>query len=144
MTLLLLRPLPLPLVPNPTLTPGSVLPNVTAADVCTPGWARAHRNVPESEKRAVFQRYQITPSGTDFEIDHLISLQLGGDNSLANLWPQSYHTLVWNAHTKDQLENRLHWLVCHGQLSLADAQTAIRGDWRVAYRRYVQQTPSVP
>jgi len=128
----------LPLVPNPTLTPGSVLPNVTKADVCTPGWATSHRDVSEATKREVFSRYGITPNGKAFEVDHLISLQLGGDNSLANLWPQSYETPTWNAHTKDALENRLHWLVCHDQISLTEAQTAIRGDWRRAYQQYMK------
>jgi hypothetical protein len=40
-------------------------------------------------------------------VDHLIPLELGGSNDIANLWPQSYVT-VWNAHMKDRLENRLN------------------------------------
>src|SRR5690348_768885 len=33
--------------PDPKLTPGDILPSVTAADVCTPGWAHDHRDVNE-------------------------------------------------------------------------------------------------
>jgi hypothetical protein len=43
-----------------------------------------------------------------YEIDHLISLELGGSNDIRNLWPESFDTQPWNAHAKDRLENRLH------------------------------------
>ena len=38
---------------------------------------------------------------------------------------------------KDRLENKLHHLVCYGQLNLTAAQHAIVADWRVAYLKYV-------
>ena len=49
-------------------------------------------------------------------VTRLISLELGGSNSIRNLWPESYRTEPWNARTKDTLENRLHELVCSGKL----------------------------
>ena len=48
------------------------------------------------------------------EVDHLISLELGGSNAIRNLWPEPYAGR-WGARTKDVLENRLHDLVCEGQ-----------------------------
>jgi hypothetical protein len=62
-------------------------------------------------------------------VDHLISLELGGADVAENLWPQSYDTVTWNAHTKDKLEDRLHALVCAGRLPLEQAQRDIATDW---------------
>src|SRR6202047_21312 len=87
-------------------------------------------------KREVYREYGITSHGPgDYEVDHLISLELGGSNSIKNLWPQSYVTKPWNAHVKDALENRLHAMVCAGKMSLKDAQMQISGDWIACYKR---------
>jgi hypothetical protein len=37
---------------------------------------------------------------------------------------------------KDRLENRLHQMVCAGELDLTTAQQAIASDWIAAYKRY--------
>lgn len=132
---------PLPLRPDPNKTPGAVTsPAPSLKQLCTPGYSSKVRNVPDSEKTKVFAAYGIARSG-NFEVDHLISLELGGSNDIFNLWPQSYLTKTWNARQKDKLENRLHWLVCHGQLSVYDAQAAVSRDWIAAYVKYVD--PSV-
>jgi hypothetical protein len=75
------------------------------------------------------------------EVDHLISLELGGSNVIRNLWPEPYAG-KWGARTKDVLENRLHELVCEGRLVLASAQHQEARDWIAAYRRYVGSAPS--
>ena len=64
-------------------------------------------------------------------------LELGGADTEANLWPESYDTEPWNAHLKDLLEDRLHALVCHGEMPLQEAQSAFFGNWIDAYRRYI-------
>jgi hypothetical protein len=119
-----------------SLTPGDVLP-VTTADICTPGYTRKVRNVPAAVKRRVFASYGVTPKPGAYEVDHLISLELGGSNSIRNLWPQPY-TGPWNAHQKDALENRLHKLVCSGSLPLEQAQHDIASDWVSAYHKYIK------
>lgn len=125
----------LPLRPDPALTPGATLP-VTAEDICVSGYSEKVRNVPLDVKRQAYAEYGITQHAAgEFEVDHLISLELGGSNSLKNLWPQSYHTQPWNAHVKDALENALHEQVCTNQISLPDAQRAIATDWIGAYQR---------
>jgi hypothetical protein len=68
-------------------------------------------------------------------VDYLITPELGGVDSIRNLWPQPYST-VWNAHVKDMLEERLHALVCSGQVDLATAQREIATDWIGAYKKY--------
>jgi hypothetical protein len=42
---------------------------------------------------------------------------------------------------KDRLENRLHQMVCAGQLDLTTAQQAIASDWVAAYKRYGSPNP---
>ena len=76
------------------------------------------------------------PGGATYEIDHLIPLELGGSNDISNLWPQSY-VAPWGAHIKDELENRLHKLVCAGTITLPEAQNAITSNWIKAYEKYV-------
>src|SRR5271166_4776942 len=119
--------------------------DVTAQDVCTHGYARKVRDVPEEMKREVYREYGITSHGPgDYEIDHLISLELGGSNSIKNLWPESHRTSPWNAQVKDRLEDKLHELVCSGQLDLKTAQQAIASNWIEAYKKYVSPNPPVP
>jgi hypothetical protein len=120
--------------PDPTLTPGHTRP-VTLHELCTPGSSANARHVSSATKRQVFARYHVTPRPGAYEVDHLISLELGGSNDLENLWPQPYHGAL-NAHDKDQLENQLHALVCAGTVPLDEAQRAIATDWVAAMRRY--------
>jgi len=128
---------PAPLEPDASLTPGATLP-VTVADICTPGYSRKVRNVPSAVRRDVYREYRVArPMSGEYEVDHLISLELGGSNSVRNLWPQSRWTTPWNARVKDALENRLHRDVCAGRLDLATAQRDIAADWIAAYRRYM-------
>jgi hypothetical protein len=132
---------PQPILPDPKLTLGDAF-EVSAADVCTPGYSKKVRNVPASVKAEVYREYGVTQHHRgDYEIDHLVSLELGGSNSIKNLWPQSYRTRPWNARVKDRLENRLHELVCSGQLDLKTAQQAIASNWIEAYKRYVGPEP---
>jgi hypothetical protein len=114
------------------------MPGVTAAQVCQPGWASSHRDVPEAERRAVFAAYGVAYAQRGgYELDHLISLELGGDNTQANLWPEPHdHSGLPGSQTKDVVENRLHDLVCSGRLDLATAQHAIATNWPTALARY--------
>jgi hypothetical protein len=77
-------------LPNPQMTPGDTL-DVTTGDICVPGYSSKVRNVPTSVKDQVYREYGIlTHKAGQYEVDHLISLELGGSNSIRNLWPQSY------------------------------------------------------
>jgi hypothetical protein len=110
---------------------------VAKDDVCTPGYTKKVRAVPASLKRKVFTEYGIVnPPSRAYEVDHLISLELGGSNSIRNLWPQPYFGIEWNAHVKDALEDRLHAMVCNGDIEMSAAQDAISTDWIAAYKRY--------
>jgi len=130
-----------PIQPDSKLTPGAVLP-VTREDIIVPGYTKKVRNVPQSVKEQVYAEYGITSRAPgEFEVDHLISLELGGSNSIKNLWPQSYLTKPWNAHVKDRLEDKLHAMVRDNQIDLATAQHEIATDWIAAYKKYVGPEP---
>jgi hypothetical protein len=126
-------------LPDPKLTPGAVL-TTDMRDVCTPGWASAHRHVTAADRRAVLAAYGMSGVPADsIELDHSISLQLGGSNDRRNLWPQWYHPRgsrhpELGAYAKDSVENWLHKKVCAGEVALPDVQRVIAADWRIAYR----------
>jgi hypothetical protein len=111
--------------------------------VCVSGYSSSVRDVPDSEKEAVYARYGIPHVAYQHEVDHLVSLEVGGSNAITNLWPEPYAGR-WGARTKDVLENKLHELVCSGQLSLPYAQHIEAKNWVKAYRLYVGNTPSAP
>lgn len=122
-----------PILPNPVMTPGDVLPGVTREKICLSGYTGSVRNVSQNTRTSVFVMYFLDPRKERFEVDHLISLELGGSNDIKNLWPQSYNTRPWNAHVKDKLENRLHREICDGIISIEEAQEAVRNDWIKTY-----------
>lgn len=76
------------------------------------------------------------------EYDHLVPLGLGGAvNDPRNLWPEPNYPNVspdsYILNPKDELEDRLHDLVCAGSLPLSQAQQMIARDWVAAYRKWV-------
>jgi hypothetical protein len=109
-----------------TMTPGALNPNVTQANIhqtiCMHGWTRTVR--PPVEYTNVLKVRQMRAYGesgdpSDYQEDHLISLELGGDpRDPRNLWPEPYP----RASEVDRIENELNAKVCSGELTLADAQ----------------------
>src|SRR5260221_591596 len=93
------------------------------------------KEVYERMRDRAMQGYCDGPQGC--EVDHLISLELGGADTVDNLWPQPYDG-EWNAWDKDRLEARMHKLICTDRtLKLKDAQEEIRTDWKAIYKKYV-------
>jgi anti-sigma factor ChrR (cupin superfamily) len=122
-------------VPNRSLTPGVAM-QISKDAVCTSSPAK-NRMVPVALRRQVFEEYGIQRAEPQaYEVDYLITPALGGADDIRNLWPQSYSSTVWNARVKDALEDRLHDLVCDGQLDLKTAQRDIAADWVGAYKKY--------
>ncbi|MGA2877694.1 MAG: zf-HC2 domain-containing protein [Bryobacteraceae bacterium] len=122
-------------VPRPQLTPGAVRP-VMKSDVCAVSGNQV-LVVPVALQRRVFEEYGIRNARTDaYEVDYLITPELGGASDIRNLWPEPYSSTEWNARVKDALEQRLHQMVCDGQLDLATAQHDIATNWIAAYKKY--------
>ncbi len=125
-----------PNYPDPTLTPG-VTREVTVKELCRVGSTKDARHVTAKMKREVFHRYgfvdgEFKPG--DYEIDHFMSLEIGGANDINNLWPQPYKG-QWTARMKDVVETNLHRRMCKGQLTLTQIQMIIKSDWIKEYKR---------
>jgi hypothetical protein len=114
-------------------TPGEILRGATKAQICVLGYSRRVRRVSSSTKRRVFAEYGVRrhPLGS-YEVDHLVSLELGGSNGIANLWPEAAEPRP-GFHEKDRVENYLHAQVCAGKISLAKAQQEIATNWLAVY-----------
>ncbi len=125
-----------PVKPNHALTPGATRP-VSMGDVCSMPHEEVVKAVSTDLRAQVFAEYGVAPAHAgDYEIDYLIAPGLGGSEDIHNLWPEPYHSSVWNARVKDQLEERLHQLVCAHMLDLDTAQKDIATDWIAAYKKY--------
>jgi hypothetical protein len=131
------RNVPDPLArPQRALTPGTVR-TVAARDVCLSEPSADLREAPKRLQRRVFEEYGMPNARAElYEVDYLITPELGGAADLRNLWPEPYSDTVWNARVKDALEDRLHSMVCAGKLDLATAQREISTDWITAYKKY--------
>ncbi len=111
---------------DPVLTPGTLNPDVTQATlgttICVHGWTRTVRpptSYTSQLKLEQMASYGLTGSPSDYQEDHLISLELGGHpTDPANLWPEPYP----RAAEVDRIENELNDKVCSGDLTLAAAQ----------------------
>ena len=127
--------------PVPVFTPGAVSA-LTASALCA--GERPSRLVSADVRDQVLVEYgmQWTP-GDAYELDALITPELGGTTARANLWPQRYDA-VWNARVKDGLESLLAARVCAGTMPLRDAQNALALDWVDAYKRFFDTRTPLP
>jgi hypothetical protein len=125
-------------LPDPRCTPGAVDPAVTQGNlrstICHPGYTKAVR--PPSSQTGKFKYEVAYPAygerhSKKTELDHLVSLELGGANDAANLWPESPPT----PNPKDKVENALHAAICDGKVTLKAAQNAIASNWETAERK---------
>jgi hypothetical protein len=124
-------------LPDRRCSPGAYYSGLTEVVICGAGFrTSAIRNVPQSEKFAVEKEYGLEPAfyGRTIEIDHIVPLELGGSNSLVNLFPEPGAGTA-NYRVKDRLENRLRELVCAGTLSLGTARVRIVSNWEALYRQ---------
>ena len=115
-------------LPDSKCTPGAIL-STSTVEVCKLGYAKLVRDVSTDTKKAVFKAYGISyDNRNQYEVDHLISLELGGSNDISNLWPASYKIANGSA-DKNQFGSYLHAQVCAGKMTLSEAQKQISTDW---------------
>ena len=116
-------------LPDSACTPGAIFESATVSQICQPGYASSVRNVTTSTKNKAYAEYGITTHYTgQYEVDHLISLELGGSNDISNLWPELASPKP-GFHEKDKVENYLHDQVCAGKIGLREAQAQIATNW---------------
>jgi hypothetical protein len=130
----------------PSDVKGESVADLTAQKICSIKWGEDQRHVTDAMKAEVSHREGYSgnddprcdnPKSTTrrCEVDHLISRELGGADTVANLWIQPYAG-PWSATDKDRLENRLGRELCAKPTpaTLAAVRAAITGDWHKAYR----------
>jgi hypothetical protein len=116
-----------PLVPNPKLTPGKVAQR-----------DKDRSGVTVAMEQKIFARYRLPWSRrAEFKIDHLIPRELGGADTLDNLWPQSIRAKPYGADRKELLTEVLVARIAKGQITLAQAQEQISKDWIDAFIDHV-------
>lgn len=135
-------------LPDRRVTPGAISARVKPANIqrtiCRAGYSASIR---PSESYTTALKVKQLRAGyndrgdldtSDYEEDHLISLELGGSpTSAKNLWPEPYRPARGGADVKDKIEDKLHSLVCDGIMPLRAAQHAIASNWYAAYQKYI-------
>lgn len=128
-------------LPDPSCTPGAVDPAVTQdnidSTICTSGYTTTVR-----PPASTTDRFKVTSllayreaANRTIELDHLVSLELGGANSASNLWPELNRTgATGTTNPKDAVEGTIHKAVCDHRVKLVDAQNAMAGNWVLATR----------
>ena len=119
------------LLPDRSCTPGAIDPAVTQANIgstiCRAGYTDSVRP-PESQTEA-FKWGVAEPAygqhDVSGELDHLVPLELGGDNDARNLWVEAGPI----PNGKDAVENALSHAVCDGAITLRAAQREIARNW---------------
>jgi hypothetical protein len=114
------------LVADPGRTPGVLNPEVTQATIaqtiCTSGWTRTIRppvSYTNELKIRQMREYRVRGSPSDYQEDHLISLEIGGHpTDPRNLWPEPYP----HASEVDRIENEINDDICSGKITLAEGQ----------------------
>ena len=110
-------------LPNPKLTPGRVAIG-----------EKDRTGVSVAMEQKVLARYGLPwERRQEFKIDHLIPSQLGGADTIDNLWPQRLKARPYSAFRKELLTEVLLQRIRAGKMTLEQAQDEIRRDWIDAF-----------
>ena len=129
-------------IPDPTCTPGAYNPTLTLTVLKRAGFGtkcvRDKASKPAA-KATTYNWYGITHPDNNTganqvcELDHLVSLEIGGADTLDNIWPQCGPDAVTLNQRyfkqKDLVENFLAAQIRAGKMKLRDVQTGIASDW---------------
>lgn len=129
-------------IPDRNCTPGAINPTVTIDVLHDPHFRTScYRDgaTTAAQKNQTYEWYGIahpsqnTGRTQTCELDHLISLELGGADTLDNIWPQCGPDGVTLPERyfkeKDTVENYLAAEVRAGRMDLGEAQRGIATDW---------------
>jgi len=115
------------MLPNPKLTPGKVAES-----------EKDLRGVTAAMEQKVFARYKLPwQYRANFKIDHLIPRELGGADTIDNLWPQRVRVKPYGSDRKELLTEVLLQKVRANKMTVANAQEEIRRDWIDAFIDHV-------
>src|SRR5438105_1734779 len=137
-------------LPDRLCTPSATTPDVTQATItitiCVTAYAaqiRPAATYTNSLKIDHMRAYGYAAEAPgDFEEDHLIALELGGDpRDPKNLWPERL-TGGSGALQKDRVENWAHDEVCPGRMQPAHAQRRMAANWVELYNAMLVTIPT--
>lgn len=116
---------------NPQVTQATI-----STTICKTGWTATVRppvSYTDPLKVKQMQTIGLTPPASNYEEDHRLPLELGGNpTSEWNLSPEAHPT----SSSKDQDENTYKEQVCKGQTTLVVAQTQFIAKWLNAWPGY--------
>jgi hypothetical protein len=110
-------------------TPGTVALHIGLGQLCphlSVEWEGARRTLGDSDRQRVKALYGVGAGVRVAEWDHLVPRELGGADTIGNIWPMVNHD---QDQRKDRLENELHRQVCAHRLDLPEAQQRARTFW---------------
>lgn len=129
-------------VPDPACTPGAINPGLTLSVLQDKRFKTGCVRDKATKRHAkvlTYGWYGLRPPAHNSgqtqvcELDHFISLEIGGADTLDNIWPQCGPSRVELANRyfkqKDIVENYLAWLVKNNRMYLDEAQRGIADDW---------------
>jgi hypothetical protein len=111
------------LLPNPKLTPGRIAQS-----------EKDLRGVSVEMEQKVFARYKLPwTRRAAYKIDHLVPLELGGADTIDNLWPQRLRARPYGPDRKELLAEVLLRRIARKEITIEQAQEQIRNDWIDAF-----------
>jgi hypothetical protein len=133
--------------PDRRCSPGAYYSKLTKTVICSASFRTSTiRRVTDATGHKVEREYGLAPKayGKTVEIDYIVPLELGGSDSVANLYPEKARFSDGSPgyHVKDKLENRLHGMVCAGQIPLSAARHQIAADWEKLYAKVYAHAPT--
>ena len=115
------------LLPNPKFTPG----RVAATE-------KERGGITVVMEQKVFARYKLPWSARqEFKIDRLIPRELGGADTVDNLWPQPVRVKPYGADRKELLTEVMLEKIRRGRMTIEQAREEIRRDWIDAFIDHV-------
>ena len=129
-------------IPDPSCTPGAFNPTITVEIIDDPDFStkciRDQATTPR-EKSVTYSWYRLRPPANNdgqnqvCELDHLVPLELGGADTLDNIWPQcGPNGVALRARyfkLKDMVEDYLTAMVKAAKMDLDEARKGIATDW---------------
>ncbi len=130
-------------LPDFDCTPGAIFENATKEKICVSGYSKTVRIVSQSTKEDIYKSYGIkSRKPGQYQVDHFVSLALGGSNELANLWPEAAEPYP-GYNEKNLVTNYLREQVCEKNLPLNQAQYMISWGWVDTYNSLKPKNPFI-
>ena len=107
--------------------------------VCVPGYTKAVQPSPSVtyfvKQKLLKRSNRDRAEAFEYRLDHIVPVALGGHPSKIENFELRRRGAT-NRKRKNEIADKLHCLVCSGDVTLAEAQREFSNDWQAAYDRY--------